>query len=122
MVKFYDMDGRPISLDDFGQRYPNLEDRRVGFDFIDPEHPDQGYVSTLLIGFDMTRYAATPTSHPSIFETMEFPITPSSVHQRYATKEEAEAGHAKALEEARARRAEAIARLTSVLARPQGET
>lgn len=101
---YFDRQGRPITLRQWGQRFQDMDYKRVAL----TEFPDGRLVSTVWLGLDHN-WGAGP---PAIFETMVFggeikgkiEITgfgermgfqsrDEELCERYATEEEARAGH-----------------------------
>ena len=67
------------------------EDRRVAYDVISPELK----VSTVFLALD---HSFKPGAEPILYETMVFGGPLDGSQERYATKQEAQAGHARWLE------------------------
>lgn len=90
---FYDRQGKPLSIEDADPRLGDPNYKRVAEDTIGPY-----WVSTVWIGIDMGFMRGGP---PIIFETMVFAHTttdsklgpPTDYCDRYATEEQALAGH-----------------------------
>jgi hypothetical protein len=70
-------------------QWMETHDRHVAMDF-----QDDARVSTVFLGLDHRFFGDGP---PILFETMIFGGRHDSYQERYATKAEAEAGHARAL-------------------------
>jgi hypothetical protein len=87
MSDYFDREGNPIKLMDWAKRFEDLEYRRVAWDGL----PSGGYVSTVWLGLNHA-FGGGP---PLIFETMVFPEC--TICERYATEEDARAGHARIL-------------------------
>jgi hypothetical protein len=87
-MKYYGMDGKPITLDEYAAYMKDFPLRQVGSTVL----PGGVLVSTVLLCLDHS-FGSGP---PLIFETMVFGPGSSADLDcvRYATKEEAEAGHA----------------------------
>lgn len=90
---YYGMDGQSISQDEWAQLYKRTQDptndpRRVASTKIGDVH-----ISTVLLGLDHS-WGDGP---PLIFETMIFGGEHDEYEERYATREQAEAGHARAV-------------------------
>ncbi len=111
--RWYDMDGTPISVEEWSRRYGEGMARSVARTKI-----GEGYVSTVLLGSDH----AFNGGPPIIFESMAFPGCERC--ERYHTRAEALAGHAAMVaevqaehdaeqEKARLLEAKAIARRTT---------
>jgi hypothetical protein len=81
---WYDMDGKPMDLIAWSNKYEGLK-RRVAF----TELPGGVHVSTVLLGLDHS----FGQGRPIIFETLVFNGPHNGDMDRYATREEAEAGH-----------------------------
>jgi hypothetical protein len=87
-MKFYGMDGQPISLEEWG-RLAGSEKKVVS----STELPGGVWVSTVLLGMDHRFGGVGP---PIIFETMVFESRDNLGEldcDRYCTREEAELGH-----------------------------
>jgi hypothetical protein len=85
---YYDMDGRPMTLQQWAETFEDIEGRRIGY----TELPGGCQVSTVWLGLDH----AFGDGPPLIFESMVFGPD-SSVDLdciRYSTREQAELGHA----------------------------
>lgn len=84
----YDKKGRLLSLLEWAELMEDMEYKRVAL----TELPDGKTVSTVWLGLDHSFSEAGP---PIIFETMVFPKGDLGEldMERYATLEEAEAGH-----------------------------
>ena len=87
MSEFYILDNRkavPCDPDTWSRMLGDLDGRRVGYDTV-----GDARVSTVFLGLNH----ALPDDPPALFETMVFggPLDEEMV--RYATWEEAEAGH-----------------------------
>jgi hypothetical protein len=87
MGKFYDMLGKEITLQEWALMFES--GRRVAYDVV-----GDVTVSTVLLGVDHNFFGEGP---PIIFETMIFGGKHDEYQERYATLEEARAGHRKAL-------------------------
>ena len=91
-MKKYILDGKvPVPCDDvlsWGKEYEK-QDRRVARDKVGDTS-----ISTVFLGID---HNCTEKGPPELFETMIFGGEHDDYQKRYATWEEAEAGHAKAL-------------------------
>jgi hypothetical protein len=79
-----------VDLMTWAEWFENGENRRVAFD----EMPDGSVVSTVFLGIDHNFSLEGP---PILFETMILGGPHDQYQDRYATKDEAIAGHAKAL-------------------------
>jgi hypothetical protein len=90
MSDFYDRQGNPITLDQWGRLQANDEYKRVYGTVIDT--PDgQILVSTVWLGLDHNFWPDLP---PLIFETMVFDEHGNGAMQdRYETEDQAKAGH-----------------------------
>jgi len=87
---FYDKDGKPVSLKQWAKLIEDPTYRRVAETIL----PDGTWISTVLLGLD---HRFTMEGPPVIFETMVFPDAENLRErdcERYATQEEAIAGHA----------------------------
>src|SRR3990172_11732027 len=87
---FYDKDGKPVSLKQWAKLIEDRTYRRVAETIL----PDGTWISTVLLGLD---HRFTMEGPPVIFETMVFPDAENLRErdcERYATQEEAIAGHA----------------------------
>lgn len=88
-IEFYDMDGNVTTLEEWGRLCESGEKIVAQTDL-----PGGCWVSTVLLGMDHN--FMDPGNPPIIFETMVFRSRddPGDLDcQRYATKEEAQAGH-----------------------------
>jgi hypothetical protein len=91
---FYNMEGKPISIEEWMISFDTPEARRVASTTL----PNGKWVSTVLLGIDHSFSMKGP---PLIFETMVFE---SKNHlkevdmERYSTKEEALVGHVRLVE------------------------
>lgn len=91
---YYDMDGKPVPLQELGDLFSGIE--RI----MKQDEVENFLVSTVWIGVDMNYEQHGP---PLIFETMVFDTSggdeyfKSVFQDRYATKEEALAGHEAAM-------------------------
>jgi hypothetical protein len=92
---YYDRDGQPMRLYDWAQRFEDMDYKRVAFDQVDDID-----VSTVWLGLD---HNFSGDGALLIFETIVFggPPDVDNETQRYATEEEARAGHAELLERVR---------------------
>ena len=92
--RYYDMQGKPISMWDWAMGHELRQDRHVGDTYL--RLRGRVYrVSTVLLGLD---HSFSPWPHkPLIFETMVFADEDMSgefgICDRYSTKAEAQAGH-----------------------------
>ncbi len=108
---YYDLDGRPITRDEWGELYrqkdearrasprgestPENDPTRIGSEYVD-ESVDEGervWVSTVWMGLDHNYFH--PGDPPIIFETMVFGGSHDQWQDRYSTREQAAAGHAR---------------------------
>jgi hypothetical protein len=91
MSKFYDMLGKEITLEEWALMFESGDDtkRRVAYDVVGGVT-----VSTVLLGVDHNFFGEGP---PIIFETMIFGGRYDEYQERYATLEQARAGHDRAL-------------------------
>ena len=90
---YYDRDGSPLDLAEWARRFEDTDYRRVDRTVL----PNGYEVSTVWLGVDHNWGGV----RPHIFETMVFPEGPSNQEawqERYATLEEAKAGHRAAVE------------------------
>lgn len=95
---YYDRQGRPVSLDEWGARFRDPDYQVVA------QHWVRGWkVSTVWLGFD---HGFGLSAAPLIFETMVFPpgdeagghgTAADEYCERYSTEEAARAGHDRAL-------------------------
>lgn len=85
-VNYYDRQGQPLSQEEWGRRLEDDDERRVAFTEVD----DGVTVSTVWLGADHSFGFGGP---PIIFETMVFGGPLDEEQQRYATEEQALAGH-----------------------------
>lgn len=99
-MQYYNRDGEPISAQTWAGLNRNEEYQRLAH-----THVGNYLVSTIWLGIDM---GFSGTGKPIIFETMVFDQGPGSKRpwndleqRRYATEEEALAGHAALVEEVR---------------------
>jgi hypothetical protein len=86
------MDGNPITVDEWSRAFADTAARTIKTDLV-----DGALVSTVWLGLDHS----FGDGRPMIFETMVFPngvVGMGDYCDRYSTKEEAIAGHAKAVE------------------------
>ena len=90
MSKFYDRDGRPLTLLEWAVKFESVE-YHVGATHF---HEDGVEVSTVWLGAD---HNYGPTGPPLIFETMIFGGTHDGWTRRYSTLAEAQQGHAAAV-------------------------
>ena len=90
--RYYNMDGKPISMWDWAMGIELRQDRHVGDTYM--RIRGHGYrVSTVLLGLD---HSFRPGGPPIIFETMVFmdgDMGGLDVTERYCTKAQAKAGH-----------------------------
>lgn len=99
---YIEKDGIPVSVSENGFRFPSLDERRVASD-----HTEYAWISTIFLALDHG-YGYGP---PVLYETMVFPkendrTCPTCGHEksvdgdseRYCTREEALAGHARYVE------------------------
>lgn len=84
MTDYYDIDGNPMTLQEWCTRYEHPEQKRVALTMIGDVK-----VSTVWLGLDH-RWGEGP---PLIFETMIFGGPFDESQWRYTTKAAAEAGH-----------------------------
>ena len=96
MGAWYGRDGEPLG-DDYSQIEKLLSDPNYKLVGRTPV-PGKGLVSTVWLGIDHRFGAAGP---PLIFETLVFDCEPELI-DRYATLEEAEAGHLAMIDKVRA--------------------
>lgn len=101
MPRYYDRQGKPMTLDEWSQRFEDSEGRRIGYDLID----DRYLVSTVWLGLD---HNWDPNGPPLIFETMVFDETSEQPSldlacYRYTTETEAREGHAEVVQLVRER-------------------
>lgn len=90
MIGYYGMDGRRLTLDEFGALFEGDQSQRV---VARTDLPGGAWVSTVLLGIDHNFSSEGP---PLIFETMVFAGPEGGAEldcRRYATREQAEAGH-----------------------------
>jgi hypothetical protein len=92
--RFYGYEGEPISHEQWLRLLANEDGRQVARD----ELPDGVEVSTVWLGID---YGRGHTLRPLVYETVIFGGPLEGRGARYATREEALAGHAQAVEQAR---------------------
>jgi hypothetical protein len=93
-MEFYDMDGNVLTLDEWAEMFEDTERRIVA----QTDLPGGCWVSTVLLGLDHN--FMDPGNPPIIFETMVFASRENMADldcRRYATKEEAQEGHAAAV-------------------------
>jgi hypothetical protein len=99
--RYYDMDGKPMSMWDWTMRYELQVNRHVGNTRL-RIHGHEYWVSTVHLGLD---HSFSPRPHkPVIFETMVFKdgdMGGLDYMRRYCTKEEAARGHRQAVREVR---------------------
>jgi len=88
MSEFYDQEGRPMEIMEWGRARQDLANIIVARD-----ERDEIMVSTVWIGIDHG-WGQGP---PIIFETMIFGGKHDQYQERYATRDEALAGHARAV-------------------------
>ena len=113
---YFGKKGEPLTLEEWGRVFEDIEYRRVGYDEIAPttRYP-ASYVSTVWLGLDHNLF---PNGPPLIFETMRFEQVPTQDHEitgrkfhqalefpssdpphdyvdqeRYSTEEQASLGH-----------------------------
>jgi len=92
---YYDRAGNPVaSLTDFLGMRPFIDDCRVALDAVGDVE-----ISTVWLGIDHSYQAGV--GRPLIFETMIFGGTHDGEQRRYATEEEALAGHVETVERIR---------------------
>lgn len=93
-TNFYDKDGNPISIEELEPLHADYNYRQIGRD-----HIGQILVSTVWLGVNHNFSRSGP---PLIFETVVFNAPEESMLddycERYATEEEAKAGHARVVE------------------------
>jgi hypothetical protein len=84
----YDRNGQPMELEAWGRALEDIDARRIGETFL----PDGIRISTVWIGLDHNFAGVGP---PLIFESMAFGSDGNGDLdcRRYATEEEARAGH-----------------------------
>jgi hypothetical protein len=87
-MNYYNMDGQPIDMSTWVSEFKNIELRRVAEDKLDGVR-----ISTVLLGLDHS-FGIGP---PLIFETMIFGGEHDQYQERYSTREQAEAGHKRAV-------------------------
>jgi hypothetical protein len=86
MGNFYDRKGQPMTLEEWSSAFEDFEGRRIAADEL------YGYtVSTVWLGAD---HGFGRSAKPLIFESMVFHATEPEECRRYATEDEARAGHA----------------------------
>lgn len=94
MSEYYDFDGNPMSLEDWGRAFEQFDGRKIGNTQI-----NGCTVSTVWLGIDHSFGQGGP---PLIFETMIFDHRDEPELDewcmRYATKEEAVKGHWEAVQ------------------------
>lgn len=96
MSTYYDRNGNPLTdLMEWATLLNDPEYKRVAWD----ELPAGGHLSTVWMGIDHEFFGRGP---PIIFETMAFPVEQYDIQERYATLEDARAGHARILAELKA--------------------
>jgi hypothetical protein len=89
MSRYYDITGKPISLEKWAVEFEDPKKRRVGFTLL----PNGYEVSTVFLGLDHNFLGGKPL----IFETMVFEKNErlDLDMERYSTLDEAKAGHKK---------------------------
>lgn len=94
--RYYNMEGEKITREQAYELWSgDQEMRRVAVDFLpDPDGGKDIMVSTVLLVLD---HSFTTDGPPLIFETMVFGGEHNEYQERYATREQAEAGHAVAV-------------------------
>lgn len=85
---YYDMDGNPVTIQEWSVIFEDHDARKVGDDTIEDGAEDVR-VSTVLLGLDHS-WGKGP---PLIFETMIFGGPHDNFCTRYATKQQALDGH-----------------------------
>jgi hypothetical protein len=102
-ILYYDMDGNPLSMEEWSAYYGH--NRHVGETYVRRRHKTY-YVSTVWLGLDH----GWGDGPPVIFETMVFERGDFSDldMDRYATKEQAKAGHRRMVAAVRRWRVEPI--------------
>lgn len=85
---YFDRQGKPMEREAWMETYVDMDGRRIGY-----EKRGDVWVSTVWLGLNH-QYGDGP---PLIFETMIFGGENDGEQWRYATEEEAEAGHAAAV-------------------------
>lgn len=91
MSSYYSRDGKPITREKFERMWT------PGAMRVDRERVGEATVSTIWLGLNHNRFPGPPL----IFETVIFDHPAGHVCFRYATLEEAEAGHAECVEAVR---------------------
>ena len=93
-MNYYDIDGNPMTFEQWSSTFKDMEYRRIGLDRL-----DVWTISTVWLGLDHNFGDEGP---PLIFESMVFEKGESSAAPddtvRYSTKEEAIAGHQRLVE------------------------
>lgn len=82
-AEYYDMDGQPMTIDEWREAWPNMDARRIGWDDI-----NDVTVSTVWLGLNHN----LGDGEPLIFETMMFGEH-GEYQWRWHTKQEALVGH-----------------------------
>lgn len=84
MSRYYDMQGQPIKMMEWARLFENTEARRIAYTAV-----PNGVVSTTWLGVD---YNFDGNGRPLIFISTAF-VPDEKDSERYATLEEARAGH-----------------------------
>lgn len=92
-----DENGAPVEAGDieqFGEFFENFDNRRVAEDIV-----GNRTISTVFLGFN---HCHIPDGPPVLWETAIFDGDDADIYDRYTSREEAEAGHKRCVEEVKA--------------------
>jgi len=95
MIKYYDMQGNELTLEEWASRFEGRDSNRVAYNEMWVRNYPwsstyQVYVSTVLLGMDVS---LGRDGLPLIFETMIFGGKYNEYQKRYSTLEQAVQGH-----------------------------